>query len=166
MRHWMDSIFKADSLTSIIIFTHDPPEADAKHFTNPNLPLDINKNHKFENLLADTCAVNYTALEPTENWHRLEQWLKEHPQIKAYFHGDCNYNKFYERKGTEGSISLPAFRVDSPIKGEFSSEFVSLLSYLVVCIDIQKRQITVRVCLWNKDLKTEINCGASKTISY
>lgn len=41
--------------------------------------------------------------------------------IKAYFHGDKNYNEFYTWNGVNGTIDLPVFRVDSPMKGEYSS---------------------------------------------
>lgn len=166
MRCWLDSIFKDDPATSTILFAHDPVEADAKHFTNPNFPYDINSKDKFENLLSDTCSVNAIDMRPVGNWNRLERFLKSHPQIKAYFHGDCNYNEFYDWKGTEGSISLPVFRVDSPMKGELSADDESLLSYQVVCIDTESRVITVRECLWNKNGKTSVNWGKMRSISY
>lgn len=166
MRCWLDSIFKDDPATSTILFAHDPVEADAKHFTNPNFPYDINSKDKFENLLGDTCSVNAIDMRPVGNWNRLESFFKSHPQIKAYFHGDCNYNEFYDWKGTEGSISLPVFRVDSPMKGELSADDESLLSYQVVCIDTESRVITVRECLWNKNGKTSVNWGKMRSISY
>lgn len=166
MRQWLDSVLVADPATSTIIFTHDPVQADTKHFTNPNYPYDINNKDKFENLIADTCCALTVKDIPTANWHKLEEFFKSHPQIKAYFHGDSNYNEFYNWKGTSGSISLPIFRVDSPIKGKYSSKDEKLLSYQVVCIDTGKRAITVRECFWNLDLTTKIDWGDSKTIYY
>ena len=159
MRMWMDSVMTEDPVSPVIIFTHDPVEADAKHYTNPNYPYNINAVDKFENLLSDTCS-------PEGNWSRFERFVKSHPQIKAYFHGDCNYNEFYEWKGVNGTVSLPVFRVDSPMKGEYSSKNENLLSYQVVCIDTDNKIITVRECLWNKDGLTSITWGEVKTISY
>ena len=37
--------------TPVIIFTHDPPDGDYQHFSNPNGSHDINETDKFENLL-------------------------------------------------------------------------------------------------------------------
>ena len=58
MRMWMDSVMTEDPVSPVIIFTHDPVEADAKHYTNPNYPYNINAVDKFENLLSDTCSVD------------------------------------------------------------------------------------------------------------
>lgn len=166
MRNWLDGILKEDSISSTILFAHDPVEAEAKHFINPNFPYDINSKDKFENLLSDTCTVSDKDMKPIGNWNKLEKFIASHPQIKAYFHGDCNYNEFYDWKGTEGTISLPVFRVDSPMKGELSSEDESLLSYQVVCIDTENRIITVRECLWNRNGETSVSWGDMKSISY
>lgn len=166
MRCWLDGILKEDTATSTIIFAHDPVEAEAKHFINPNPPHDINSRDWFENLLADTCTVSAAGMRPVGNWNRLERFVSEHPQIKAYFHGDCNYNEFYDWKGTDGSISLPVFRVDSPMKGELSAADESLLSYQVVCVDTRSRTITVRECLWNRHGATSVSWGAMRSIAY
>lgn len=166
MRMWMDSVMTEDPVSPVIIFTHDPVEADAKHYTNPNYPYNINAVDKFENLLSDTCSVDNINKLPEGNWSRFERFVESHPQIKAYFHGDCNYNEFYEWKGVNGTVSLPVFRVDSPMKGEYSSKNENLLSYQVVCIDTDNKIITVRECLWNKDGLTSITWGEVKTISY
>jgi len=40
--------------TPVVIFVHDQPDAEAKHFRNPNPPHNINAVDQFENLLADT----------------------------------------------------------------------------------------------------------------
>lgn len=166
MRMWMDSVMTEDPVSPVIIFTHDPVEADAKHYTNPNYPYNINADDKFENLLSDTCSVDNINKLPKANWSHLERFVESHPQIKAYFHGDCNYNEFYEWKGVNGTVSLPVFRVDSPMKGEYSSKNENLLSYQTVCIDTENKIITVRECLWNKNGFTSITWGEMETISY
>ena len=39
--------------------------------------------------------------EPKRNWEVLEKFIYRHPEIKAYFHGDKNYNEFYSWTGAE-----------------------------------------------------------------
>ena len=149
MRAWLDEELLRDNSLPTLIFTHDPPEADAKHFTNPNEGHGINSFDRFENLLADTCCVRNTHSLPLENWRTLEHYLHDRPQIKAYFHGDCNYNEFYTWHGVDSTIALPVFRVDSPMKGEYSAEDETLLSFIVVTIDTSRKILTARECLWN-----------------
>lgn len=166
MRQWMDSLFVQDSITPTLIFTHDPTEAEAKHFTNPHPAYDINATDKFENLLADTCSARSVKEKPLSNWRILESYFHKHPQIKAYFHGDYNYNEFYDWYGTDSTICLPVFRVDSPMKGQISSKDESRLSFIVVSIDLSQRKLTARECLWNKNRTTSISWGKSRTIYY
>lgn len=166
MRKWFDRETSDDKDIPAIIFTHDPPEADAKHFTNPNGKHDINPVDKFQNLLTDTCSVKSTDRKPRKNWEELEKFIGSHPSVKAYFHGDWNYNEFYTWKGVKGSIDLPVFRVDSPMKGEYSSADETLLSFIVVTIDPVNHLLTARECLWNTDRCPGISWGDSRTISY
>lgn len=166
VRHWLDSLMQAGGDMPTFLFTHDPVEAEAKHFMNPNGNHSINAKDRFEDLLNDTACVRSVEETPLCNWHELEMFFASHPQIKGYFHGDYNYNEFYTWHGTEGSISLPVFRVDSPMKGEISSEDESLLSFIVVCMDTEKHLLTARECLWNQDGKTGIRWGESVTVAY
>lgn len=66
--------------------------------------------------------------------------------------------------GVDGSISLPVFRVDSPMKGEYSSEDETLLSFIAVSIDPESRRLTARECLWNSGQAPGVSWGATKTI--
>ena len=86
--------------------------------------------------------------------------------IKAYFHGDKNYNEFYTWNGVNGTIDLPVFRVDSPMKGEYSSADERLLSFIVVTMDVDQCLLTARECLWNTENKTSIQWGSSCTITF
>lgn len=162
MMGWYEDNISGDIPT--IIFTHDPPEAEAKHFTNPWKPHDINVRDGFQNLLTDICAVKYTDRKPKGNWGELEKFFLSHPEIKAYFHGDCNYNEFYVWQGPEGKISLPVFRVDSPMKGEYSATDETLLSFIIVTIDTGKHLLTARECFWNTEKRPGIRWGESTTI--
>ena len=60
-RAWMENDLAARGRTTpVVIFTHDQPDAQAKHFINPNGAHDINATDKFENLLADRFADGLT----------------------------------------------------------------------------------------------------------
>lgn len=166
MRRWFDDETAGDSITPVILFTHDPPEADAKHFTNPHGRHTINPTDKFQNLIEDTCSTGSVKDTPTDNWRTLERFVAGRPMIKAYFHGDKNYSEFYTWHGPDGTISLPVFRVDSPMKGEYSASDERLLSFMVVCIDTAGRRLTARECLWNTQDTTVVRWGATRTISY
>jgi hypothetical protein len=173
-RIWMDQDLKIVSLKEpVIIFTHDQPESEAKHFTNPNPPHGIDSAHKFENLLAEYYKDDLKIGSEGQSKTNIEQngwvqFLKKHPNIKAYFHGNSNYNEFYTYKGPDSSISLPAFRVDSPMKGKYSSKDEKKLSFHLVTIDANAGEMTVRECLWNTDpdnAQRPLQWGSSKTIS-
>lgn len=166
MRKWFNQEIGTDTITPVILFTHDPPIADTKHFTNPNGEHTINPVDKFQNLLADTCMVTDVKKKATKNWEKLEQFIYSHPMIKAYFHGDKNYNEFYTWHGVNGTITLPVFRVDSPMKGEYSSSDERMLSFIVVTMDMDKHLLTARECLWNTENKTSIQWGNTSTITF
>ncbi len=156
---WPDSIGRAwlardlehvGSSTPVVIFTHDQPDAQSKHFTNPNGTHDINGVDKFENLLSDTFAdgraiADDDVLEQTQ-W---EAFVSRHPNIAAYFHGNSNWNEFYVWRGPHRSVALQTFRVDSPMKGKFSESDERKLSYQLATIDTGALTMIVRERLWN-----------------
>jgi hypothetical protein len=169
--------------TPVIIFTHDQPTSEAKHFTNPNsatLPVTpINATNKFENLLSDVYADSQGTGNTPGTSTDLEQtsfvaWLKTHKNIVAYFHGNDNKNEFYtypdpvtKPLGAENDIKLPVFRVDSPMKGSITGNDAadgkgdpSKLSFQVISIDSDAKKMTVREYLWNAKA-----WGASITVS-
>jgi predicted MPP superfamily phosphohydrolase len=158
-RIWMEKeLSQIDPNTPVIIVAHDPPDGDPAHFVNPNGDHDINSRDRFENLLEEYSKDPHAALgddgKPKDD--RIEQlgfvrFLKAHPNIKAYFHGHNNWNEFYTYKGPDGDISLPSFRVDSPMKGKYSSKDERRLSFQVISIDPLSRTLTARECLWNTD---------------
>lgn len=165
MRGWYEAETADSSGFPVLLFTHDPPEAEAKHFTNPSGKHDINDTDKFQNLLSDISSVRYPDMEPEGNWKTLENFIASRPEIRAWFHGDKNYNEFYIWKGVDGSISLPVFRVDSPMKGEYSSEDETLLSFIAVSVAPHGRRLTARECLWNTGSAPGITWGKMCTIS-
>lgn len=58
---------------------------------------------------------------------------------------------------------MPVFRVDSPMKGEYSEADESLLSFTVVCIDTDSMMLTARECLWNTGVP--VKWGRTATIA-
>ena len=135
----------------VVLVTHDEPDVEAKHFRNPNGRHDINAVDQFENLLVDQFADGKSVDVPTRvEQVALERFLRMHPQIRAYFHGNSNWNQFYEWSGPTHSIRLHTFRVDSPMKGAASNPDERKLSFHVAAIS-PSGLMTVRECLWNAD---------------
>jgi predicted MPP superfamily phosphohydrolase len=172
-RIWMEQDLKSVSNNvPAVIVCHDQPTCEAKHFTNPIAPHNMSKDNKFENLVAEYYKEGATA-KGDDGATDLEQrgfvkFLKAHPNIKAYFHGNSNWNEFYEYRGPDNDISLPVFRVDSPMKGKYSSKDETQLSFQLISIDARHLRLTVRECLWDTEplnAATKIKFGQQKTIS-
>lgn len=156
-RIWMEKeLARIGPQTPVVIVAHDPPDGDAAHFVNPDGNHDINSTDRFENILEEHSKDRHNSLgtdgKPKED--RAEQlgfvaFLKTHPNIKAYFHGHNNWNEFYIYKGPSDDVRLPTFRVDSPMKGKFSSKDEKRLSFQLITIDPASHRLTVRECFWN-----------------
>jgi hypothetical protein len=158
--------------TPVIIFTHDQPTCEAKHFTTPQSDGKKSIKKNFENLVAERYKEDQNAAND-DGQTDIEQrgfvlFLKAHVNIKAYFHGNSNWNEFYTYRGPDNDVNLNVFRVDSPMKGKFSSKDETKLSFQLISLDTQKQQITVRECLWNTnptDATTKTVIGKSITVS-
>ena len=174
-RVWMEKdLSVVNPATPVIIFTHDEPDCEAKHFTNPNGTHDINVTDKFENLLEEQLKDGNTTKSGTIIEQRgLVTFLKAHKNIKAYFHGNTNSNEFYSYVGPDKDISLPIYRVDSPMKGSISGLEATdgkgdetKLSFQVIAIDPNTKTLTVRECLWNTaGVASKVSWGTNSTIS-
>jgi hypothetical protein len=169
VRAWLDTdLSTVAATTPVILFSHDQPEAESKHFTNPNGTHDINATDKFENLLVDQLADGLTtAAADTIEQNAFVAWLKNHKNVVAYFHGNDNENKFRTYQGPNLDVALPVFQVDSPMKGNVSGTTETKLSFMVVSIDTSAKQLTARECLWNPTATAgaPVAWGASATIS-
>jgi hypothetical protein len=169
MKKDLDTVAKN---TPVIIFTHDQPTSEAKHFTNPVPPHNMTSENRFENLVAERYK-EALSVPKDDGVTDIEQrgwvkFLKEHRNIKAYFHGNSNWNEFYVYKGPDNDVNLNVFRVDSPMKGKYSAADETLLSFQLISLDPGTQSLTVRECLWNSEpLNTEqkIIFGKSATVS-
>jgi hypothetical protein len=167
-RLWLDKDL-AHVTNPVLLFVHDEPDVETKQLMNPNPSGTINPRDKFENLLEEKCKDGFSANVPsTIEQRNFALWMKDHPVIKAYFHGNDNANEFYTYRGPDKNIALQTFRVDSPMKGNFSRSDETKLSFQLVIIDVTAKKMTVRECLWDtnpSDPSTPVVFGASKTIS-
>ena len=168
-RVWIEKDLKSvSSKTPVLLFTHDQPNVESKHFTNPNGAHTINSTDTFENLIPEVFKDGKKTSDPSKIEQRLfVAFLKIHPNIKAYFNGNDHENKMYDYKGPDNDISLKTFQVDSPMKGNISAKDETKVSFQVVSIDTREKTMTVRECLWNPyplNPSTVVTWGKSTTI--
>ncbi len=168
-RVWMENDLKLlDASTPVVLFAHDEPNVESKHFLNPNGVHDINMTDKFENLLSDVFKDGTTVLDTSVVEQReFVSFLRAHPNIKAYFHGNAHENRFYDYKGPDQDVALKTIEVDSPMKGAVSSFDQTKMSFQLITLDPKTKLITVRQCLWNTNPKNPdapIVWGATTTI--
>ncbi|MFZ4582656.1 MAG: metallophosphoesterase, partial [Paludibacter sp.] len=155
-RVWMANDMASISATMpVVIFTHDQPAIETKHLRNPNGSHTINGTDKFENMVEEVCKDGLAVTAPSTIEQRgFASFVKSHPNIKAYFHGNSNWNQFYTYTGPDNDIALRTIRIDSPMKGEGevgnnSTTDDKKLSYQVISLDPVSKNMTVRQCLWN-----------------
>jgi len=155
--------------TPVVLFAHDQPSVETKHLTNPNGSHTINSTDKFENLVSEVFKDGTKITDPSNIEQRsFVAFLKSHTNIKAYFHGNDNENKYYDYKGPDNDITLKTFQVDSPMKGNISGSDETKLSFQFIAVDTKAKTMTVRECLWNtvpSTSTTPIVWGSSITIS-
>ncbi|WP_440135087.1 metallophosphoesterase family protein [Chitinophaga sancti] len=161
-RIWMETDLKQVH-TPVILFSHDQPQCEAKHFVSPA----PDHSGGFENLTTEVYKDGLNAKDDGGNTDMEQKglitFLQQHPQIIAFFHGNTHINDYYEYHG------LPVFRADSPMKGKISAKDETRLSFQLVTIDTKKCALTVRECLWNTDPahpETPVVTGSTKTIRY
>jgi len=168
-RIWMNSdLAMVNDATPVVIFTHDQPDIETKHLHNPNGTHSVNSTDKFENMVEETCKDGTNISAPSTIEQRgFANFVKAHPNIKAYFHGNSNANEYYIYKGPDNNIALRTIRVDSPMKGNVSATDEKKLSYQVISLDTISKNMTVRECLWNATATNgdPVQWGASITFA-
>jgi hypothetical protein len=147
---WMETqLANRPKNTPVLLFTHSNPDLEARFFTNPNGNHGIDSS-RFENLLPEVFHDGHSVKDSTLIEQRgLALFLQRHPEIKAYFHGHNTWTQFYQWQGPDKTISLPCFRVDSPMKGKRSAKDETLVSFEVITIDTRTKKMTVREYCWN-----------------
>jgi len=151
-RVWMiKDLQNVSSTTPIFLFMHSIPNVEARFFTNPNQSQNINSTDKFENLLSEVFKDGAKTINDlaTIEQRAFTDFLRLHPNIKAFFHGHNNYNQYYVWQGPDNNIALNCFRVDSPMKGTTSATDETKLSFQFVAVDTTSKTMTIRECLWN-----------------
>ena len=116
VRDWMAAdLANVSPTTPVLVFTHDEPNAEIKHFTDPNDPEGLPRQD-YEKLLVDMPAQR---TEPAAEHLELADFLQAHENIVGYFHGNDNYNQFYNWSpdAEPDWQGIDTFRVDSPMKG-------------------------------------------------
>jgi len=172
-RIWMTKdLDTVNPKTPVMIFTHDQPTSEAKHFTNPKAPFKITTDNAFEDLVSEHYKEGYTAAKDDGATDKEQlgfvAFLKAHPNIKAYFHGNSNWNEYYTYTGPDNDVKLQVFRVDSPMKGKYSAKDEKQLSFQLISLEPQSQALTVRECLWNSSpakANQKIVFGQSITVS-
>ncbi|MEI6915918.1 MAG: PEP-CTERM sorting domain-containing protein, partial [Armatimonadota bacterium] len=129
--------------TPTLLFTHDQPYVEAKHFSTTDPVGQKNYEGLITTVDGNPPSANAAGIA-TREASALSDYLLAHPQIKGYFHGNDNQTEFYKFGGTD------VFRVDSPMKGNLSGADDSLLSFQVVTIDTDAMQMVSREFLWNQ----------------
>ena len=167
-RVWMEKDLAIISKNMpVLLFAHSIPEAEPRFFENPNGIHDINEEDKFENLVPERYKDdnNVKGLTTIEQ-NGFTEFIKLHPNIKAYFHGHENFTQFYTYQGPKKDINLSCIRTDSPMKGRVSLKDETKLAYEIVTININKKALTIREVLWNTgNDSSKIQWGSSATIN-
>jgi acid phosphatase type 7 len=169
-RVWMETdLANVSPSTPVLIFTHDQPNVESKHFTNPNGTKNINATDKFENLLSEVFKDGAKKITDPSTIEQkgFASFVKAHPNIVVYFHGNDNQNNYYVYTGPDNNIVLNTIQVDSPMKGNISATDETKLSFQLISIDTVSKVLTVRECLWNTDTvntSSPVVFGARKTL--
>jgi 3',5'-cyclic AMP phosphodiesterase CpdA len=152
-RAWIDAdLAKVPARTPVVLFTHANPSLESKYYTNPNGKHDMNNKDKFENVV-DVTFSSGTKIDDisVKDERDLAGFLKKHPNILAWFHGHVHINQFYDWTGPDHDVRLSVVSVDSPMKGMLSAKDEKKLSFQLISLDTETKDVTIRECLWNAD---------------
>ena len=161
VRAWLEQDLKTlGPETPVLLFAHDPPVLPLEQLTGPE-----DHPEGFENLLAERPFPGESAGPGTRAQRALTEFLRAHRNLTAWFHGHANWQEAYAWTGTDGTLGLHVFRVDSPMKGRQSAQDETRLSFQLASVDLASRRMTVRECLWNTGAQQPVRFGASTTVS-
>ena len=150
-RVWMEQDLKKVAPSSpVFLFAHSIPDVEPRFFENPNGDHDINEEDKFENLVPERYKDGKDVKgETTIEQNALVAFLKNHKNIKVYFHGHENFTEYYTYQGPNKDFNLACIRTDSPMKGRLSAKDETKLAFELVTINTKSGKLTVREILWN-----------------
>lgn len=161
-RVWLDQdLSRVSTTTPVLLFAHSIPDVESRFFQNPNGIHDINEIDKFENLTPEMFKDgNSIQLEPIIEQQGFANYIKNHPNIKAYFHGHENFTEFYIYQGPDNDIHLPCIRVDSPMKGRESVKDETKLSFQILSFNKKSKKLLIKECFWNtKKMNESVSWG-------
>lgn len=195
LNYWLDAemlekltayIATVPATTPVMLFMHTPPEQEGKSFRDPasngtDFPWAGGYANYFRdklnplNIVAPATTLAPTTV-PLKEVTAVATFLKAHTNIVAWFHGHDNFTMFRTWNG-ENSVdfnandkkwlSIPVFRVDSPMKGkDAAAKDYTKASFQVITIDPVKKEFTVRECLWNKTNAAGISLGWGMTETF
>ena len=148
VQQWMNTdLTKVAKDTPTLLFTHAPINpAETKVFGDP-----ANPTKTAQGVIPYTLGTGpnqYTSF--TAAAAELTTWLKDHPEVKAYFAGHDNFSEFGTQVTDPATgAAISTFRVDSPMKGNVSASDETKLSFDVFTIDTDNKTLTAREYLWN-----------------
>lgn len=150
-RAWMEQELSSipDSVP-VLLFAHDPPMVDISHFTAPGGGPPGTGG--FQALLTEQwqgAPLPGARFEGSPTLEGFRALVRRHRNVRAYFHGHQNWTEFHALREADGTALLPAFRVDSPLKGRDSATDDTKLSFLVVTLDAARQRLTVREYRWD-----------------
>jgi|GEM_PF-390243 len=150
-RAWMEQELSSipDSVP-VLLFAHDPPMVDISHFTAPGGGPPGTGG--FQALLTEQwqgAPLPGARFEGSPTLEGFRELVRRHRNVRAYFHGHQNWTEFHALREADGTALLPAFRVDSPLKGRDSATDDTKLSFLVVTLDAARQRLTVREYRWD-----------------
>ena len=122
---WMDNDLEpsVSESTPVIIFTHDQPDVEAKHFMNPNGAHDINAARSSSR----TCSpITSRTARPSTTPSLIEQaparaFLERASEHHRVLPRQLELERVLRLERPDRTIVLHTFRVDSPMKGAVSA---------------------------------------------
>ena len=184
---WMNTdLAGVSSTTPVLLFTHVPinmAASETKVFGNPVSPTSSAAGDIPFTLSGSNSANSYTDMNAAKQ--DVANWLILHPNVKAYFSGHDNFNgaTVWNGQDANGNLILPGdanwsginlFRVDSPMKGDFSGVSAAngigdetQLSFQVYTMDTATQTLTERPYYWDSTgvALTSGSWGASTTVN-
>ena len=168
--NWMtNDLANVAASTPVLLFCHAPlnmATGETKVFGNPaSTSSSAGADIPFS-LTGTDSATTYVDMNAAKQY--VADWLIAHPNVRALFSGHDNFNgaaNWNGQNAEDGSLiatrdaawpGVELFRVDSPMKGDFSGVSAAggigdetKLSFQVYSYEIATRRLTEREYLWN-----------------